>query len=286
MPLTTPELGPENKQRLVKVRQMFSELRSFPPEYDFQMPVMISHASEEAAESEERLRRYAGQTVGARIMQFGYLNIYKAVYLTESVFAGKTGRNPYQIASAARSLMEIAAVVTNVWDIINTNRGDQNERLAERVQIIDDTLIQATYGHRSEVLKEFLGKTTLSELRPVEPRDEKVFTAKNVLTRLTKWQDSGTYPECEQDYNTLCEVLHPNAWQNTILMNTSPYGAKFARISRRSLESPMWLLGRACRPVEMSLKVILTSIKETNPPFKSEMSPPLPGMAQSPFRIN
>ena len=69
---------------------------------------------------------------------------------------GMEQKNPYPVLMAARSQIEVAAVVWDIVRIFKENAGDHEDRYLERVMLIDSELITATYGTRSEKVKELL----------------------------------------------------------------------------------------------------------------------------------
>ena len=161
-----PELHAGTATILNSIRDTFAEIKRLPPDYDFQMPVLISHA-DDYKDDLPRLRRYAGQTVAARIMQFGYITLYKTYFFLDMFLRGYGDRNVYDMLFASRALIEVYAVTADTFLTIAKNAGDQPDGLADRVKKIDQALITATYGTRSELVKRVFGEVGSSKA----PRD-------------------------------------------------------------------------------------------------------------------
>jgi len=178
---TLPELRPEVTTLLTSIRATFAQLKKLPPDYDFQMPPLISHVDDYSGDL-PRLRKYAGQVIGARIIQFGYVTLYKTYYFLDMFLRGYTDRNMYEMLFSARALIEVYAVTADVYGIISKNAGDEIEGFVARVKEIDKTLIQATYGTRFELLKAVFKELASSNIRDVADADMEAFNAKNILT--------------------------------------------------------------------------------------------------------
>src|SRR5688500_18243298 len=101
-----PELPPETNLQLLSIRQRLREIKKLPPDYDFMLPTLVSHAAD-YSEDLPRLRRYAGQVVAARIMQSWHMTLYRTYYFLEMFLRGHADRNIYEVEVAARALIEV-----------------------------------------------------------------------------------------------------------------------------------------------------------------------------------
>ena len=72
----------------------FSELASDVQEYDFSLPVLVSHV-EQYATQPERLRKYAKQVIGARILILVASSRMNTQVLLQSYILGVEARNPF-----------------------------------------------------------------------------------------------------------------------------------------------------------------------------------------------
>jgi hypothetical protein len=87
-----PELQSQTTKALISIRETLARIKKLPPDYDFQLPTLISHA-DDYSDDLPRLRRYAGQVISARIMQFGYTALYKTYYFLDMFLRGYSDRN-------------------------------------------------------------------------------------------------------------------------------------------------------------------------------------------------
>lgn len=216
-----PELPPDTNRLMLSIRDTHRQIEKLPPDYDFQLPALVSHVADYSSDL-PRLRRYAGQVIGARIMQFGHMALYKTYYFIEMFLRGHAARNVYEMVFAARALIEVYAVTRDTYATIADNAGDHEGNFATRVQAIDDALINATYGTRSELVRKLFPTLEASKLRDVNERDVTLILAKNVLTRIDRAARFDDYPDCRTDYDRLSEYVHPNTGQNIILAWPSP----------------------------------------------------------------
>jgi hypothetical protein len=195
-----------------------------------------------------------------------------SMYLT-----GFALKAPFPILLAARSQLELFSVVSDTARIIKENSGEHADNFAARVRAVDEALITATYGTRAPLRKDRLQMMMpLSRARPMTPRDYEVLNSKNILTRLEKVSKSGIYPECKEDYECLCDYVHPNWGMNLLHLVASPMSNKWLRLSLKS-EEPFELA------LEESAKIMLRASSETvkalgelNPPFGMPDWTPLP----------
>lgn len=264
---------PDIEIHLTAIRDLATRLKSSRTEYEFKMPALVSHA-QDYANDPPRLKRYAGQVIGARAMQFLGTNLMKTHFFTEMYLNGIAQKNPYPVLMAARSQIEVAAVVWDIVQVLKENAGDHTDRYLERVRRIDSELITATYGTRSEKVKKLLPTMKLSRMRETKDGDLKTFEARNILTRIDRLSRSEYYAECKEDYERLCEYLHPNLGQNLILLVNSDK-AGFAKLTRtdpvvisHAISTSAPAMDQAGALTEMLLD------KEFAPPFECIVSLP------------
>ena len=183
---------------------------------------------------------------------------------------------------AARSQLELFSVVADTTRIIKENSGEHAENFAARVRAVDEALISATFGTRNSVRKDRLQKMTLSRARPVTPGDYEVFTSKNILTRLEKLSKGGIYPECKEDYERLCDYVHPNWGMNLLHLVASPISNKLLRLSLKSEEPFELALLESANVMLRASRGTIAVIGELEPPFGMGKSSPLPQNAKNP----
>lgn len=205
-------------------------------------------------------------------MQFGHMALYKTYYFIEMFLRGHAARNVYEMVFAARALIEVYAVTRDTYATIADNAGDHEGNFATRVQAIDDALINATYGTRSELVRKLFPTLEASKLRDVNERDVTLILAKNVLTRIDRAARFDDYPDCRTDYDRLSEYVHPNTGQNIILAWPSPQNPKFVRLSRRSDYAFITAVTVAIRPTDTASRSILRHVLNGSFPFAGKIS--------------
>jgi hypothetical protein len=234
-----------------ELRALFAKLASERQDYDFQPPPMISHAKD-YADDQQRLRKYAKQVICGRIMIFLTFSRMNTQRLLETFLLGVDSENSFPMLLAARSQLELLAVVADTARIIRENSGEQADRFVERVTAVDEALINATFGTRSSIVKEQMKVFGLSRLREATDKEYEALTSRNVLTRLERLSKSGVYVECKDDYERLCEYVHPNYGMNMLHVVPSPVHEKLLRFSltapdphERAITSSAGVMARA-----------------------------------------
>lgn len=250
---------------LIAVKDLYQQLCADPQEFDFMPPVLVSHAKAYAGEP-ERLRRYAKQVISARIMILLSSSRMTTQSLLEIYQFGLEKKRPFPLLLVARAQMELYAVVADTIRIIRENSGEHSERFVERVHSVDSALITASFGTRSGVIKDILGAQSLSRVRPMSASDEEALNSKNVLTRLQKLAKLGVYKDCLEDYERLCEFVHPNWGMNMMHLVPSPLDPRLLRFSRSS-EDPF------SRAVSASADALLRSARGTVDAFNDLVAP-------------
>ena len=218
-----------------ELRALFTKLSSERQYLDFQPPALVSHAKDYAS-NPERLRKYAKQVISGRIMILFAFSRMNTQSLLQTYLFGVDATAPFPMLLAARSQLELLSVVADTARVIRDNSGEHSEKFAERVATVDEALINATFGTRSPLLKDLMPKAELSRLRKVTDEDIGVLTSRNVLTRLDRLSKSGTYAGCKEEYERLCEYVHPNWGMNMLHVVTSPTSTKLLRFSLASAE--------------------------------------------------
>lgn len=270
-----PELPEDTAELMLSIKNTFQRIDSLPPNYDFQLPALVSHASDYSSDL-PRLRRYAEQTISARIMQFGHITLYKTHYFIEMFLRGFSDENIYSMVFSARALVEVYAVTRDVFATISENAGDHKENYVARVRTIDETLITATYGTRLELVKELFTKLEVSKLREVNDSDTSLIQARNILTRIDRASKFEEYPDCRADYDRLSEYVHPNTGQNIILAWPSPKDSRLARLSRQSEYAFITAITASLRSIDTTSRAIVSYVLDGNLPFSGEMVYPSP----------
>ena len=268
-----PDLPPDTNRLMLSIRATHRQIEKLPPDYDFQLPSLVSHASDYSSDI-PRLRSYAGQVIAARIMQYGFMALYKTYYFIEMFLRGYADRNIYEMVFASRALIEVYAVTRDTYATISENAGDQEENFVARVLAIDNTLINVTYGTRLELVKKLFPTLKPSSLREVNEHDITLIQAKNVLTRIDRAARFNDYPECRADYDRLSEYVHPNTGQNIILAWPSPKDPKFVRLSRCSQYAFITAITASIRPTDTASRAIVHHVLSGSFPFAGKASYP------------
>jgi hypothetical protein len=187
--------------------------------------------------------------------------------LLRTYLLGVDQRLPYPLLLAARSQLELFAVVADTVRVIRENAGQHEDQLVQRVARVDKALIKATYGTRSQFLKELFPLLNISRLREPTSADLEVLTATNVLSRLQRLAKEGTYPECERDYERLCEYVHPNWGMNQLLVVPHPSDDRLLRFSTISEDPYSRALEASCKPMWRATEGTLRVFDRLEPPF-------------------
>lgn len=261
-----PSLPDSWKAELSRLEAVLLWTENFPEDYDFPMPVMVSHAAE-YANDEQKLRNYAQQVIAARLMHFTFVTSYKVNHFLRMYLDGFSSNNFYSILFAARSMVEIFAVVFDLFDHIKQNRGDHPDRYFDRVISIDKALINATSGNRLDLVKEVIASATPSKLREFSEDDMLTIQAKNIMTRIDRSSKKSSYTECRRDYDRLSEYIHPNIGQNAVLCWPSPKNEKWVRISRSSEYSVASAFRASILPTQKAAEAIMREVTSMEFPF-------------------
>jgi hypothetical protein len=256
----------EEQNEVDTIRNLFSKLVAGRQEYDFQPAALVSHAGD-YAEKPERIQYYGRQVICGRIMTLLASTRMTTQALLQTFLLGVDAKAPFAMLLPSRAQLELFSVVADVARIIKENAGEQEENFAERVRKVDQALINATFGARSSVLKGLLPEADLSRLRATVSEDMDILSAKNVLTRLDKLSKSGLYPECKQDYERLCEYVHPNWGMNMLMMVPSPLDRRQLRFSLESGEPYERALSACAAVMGRAAAGTLAAFENLQPPF-------------------
>lgn len=261
-----PSLPDSWKTELSRLEAVLLWTENFPEDYDFPMPVMVSHAAE-YANDEQKLRNYAQQVIAARLMHFTFVTSYKVNHFLRMYLDGFSSKNFYSMLFAARSMVEIFAVVFDLFDHMKQNRGDHPDRYFDRVISIDKALINATSGNRLDLVKDVIASATPSKLREFSEDDMLTIQAKNIMTRIDRSSKKSSYTECRRDYDRLSEYIHPNIGQNAVLCWPSPKNEKWVRISRSSEYSVASAFRASILPTQKAAEAIMREVTSMEFPF-------------------
>lgn len=212
-----------NSEAEAKVAEAMATLReihkvfSRTPKQDMPMATAISHVPV-YAQDEKRLVDYGSKVINNRCFQFILLSGIKAYWNIQMYLDGVSAGNPLALPAAARAQIELFALVWHVREILDANAGLNRADLSKRMLAVDEALITAIHGTRSDTITEMYAQGGLSKLREANQRDMEVFKAKNILTRIEKSEKGSAYKICSDDYDRLSDLLHPNSSQNLIFM--------------------------------------------------------------------
>lgn len=248
------------------IQDLFKKLESGRQEYDFQPAALVSHV-EDYSDKPDRLRHYGRQVINARIMTLLASTRMTTQALLQTFLLGAAAKAPFAMLLPSRAQLELFSVVADVARIIKENSGEQEDQFAERVGKVDKTLINATFGTRSTVLKGLMSEVELSRLRTTVSDDLDILAAKNVLTRLDKLSKCGVYPECKSDYERLCEYVHPNWGMNMLMLVPSPLDERLMRFSLKSDEPYTRALSACAAVMGRAAAGTLAAFDNLRPPF-------------------
>lgn len=215
----------EALSRLREMQQVLSKL----PTRDLPFPTPVSHVHD-YQNDEANLKRYGVQVIGNRCLHFAMLATVKAYYNLQMYLDGLATKNPLTLPMAARAQIELFAIAWHVYDVIISNAGFTKPELGQRMLKVDEALIMAIHGTRSEDLADIYKNVQLSKLRPTNNRDLETFKAKNILSRIEKTESGSNYQRCGEDYDRLSDLLHPNGSQNLLFMVSSAHGDGWFRM--------------------------------------------------------
>lgn len=255
-----------NEKNLSTIRSLLKELAGGRQDYDFQSPTMLSHVSDHIKDP-DLVKKYARQVISVRIMMllvFGRMNTQA---LLDTYVLGVDHNNPFPLLLSARSQLELLSVIADTAKIISDNSGEHPEGFAERVKKVDEALIKATYGTRSAKLKELFKAVPLSKLRKATEADQDILNSKNVLSRLEKLSRATQYSSCKEDYERLCEYVHPNYGMNMLHIITSPVNPSFLRFSMTSKEPFERALTVSSGVMAQAARGTLHALNTLQPPF-------------------
>lgn len=265
--MTSLPFQPEDVERSVlEIRELLAKLTASRAEYDFMPPAMVSHAKDYAADL-SRLKRYARLVIQARVLQLLSTTFMKTWFLLDLFVNGLERANPFAPLFAARSQMELFAVVFETINTVRTNSGDHDADFVARVQRIDEVLLNATYGTRSIAVPELLRKLRPSKVRDVRDDDFETLQARNILTRITKVAKSPNYGTFLADYERLCEYLHPNMAQNMLLMAPSKRDSRFIKLSRIDPLVMQTAVTASAIPMSQAARGAIAIFDDLMPPF-------------------
>jgi hypothetical protein len=248
------------------LRALHARLKTGRQEYDFMPPVMVSHVPE-YQKDKQRLRRYAAQVISARVMLLLASTRMTTQGLLDSFLVGVDSKSPFSVLLAARAQLELLAVVVDTIRIIQENAGEHEHGFVARVQRVDNALITATYGTRSSFMKQLIPKMKVSRHRDPTAEDLEVLTSRNVITRLEKLAKSGRYPSCKEDYERLCEYVHPNWGMNMLYLVPSPLDQRLVRLSLTSSDPFERALLVSAQPMERAAAATVSAFDGLEPPF-------------------
>lgn len=211
-----PSQDEQVEQAMATLREIHTVFSKTPTQ-EMPMATPVSHVPD-YAHDEKRLVAYGSRTINNRCFQFILLSGIKAYWNIQMYLDGVAAGNALQLPAAARAQIELFALVWHVRDVVDANSGLNRPDMAKRMLAVDEALINALHGTRSDELNALYSKGELSKLRPTNQRDMEVFKAKNILTRIEKSEKGSVYKTCSADYDRLSDLLHPNGMQNLIFM--------------------------------------------------------------------
>jgi hypothetical protein len=264
----------DNDAALAEIRWIHSYLEQHPGRIEFMLPSFASHVVDHA-EDLARLRTYAESVTSMRLMLLLGLSFAKTWFFLEMFLEGLTTRNPFSLFFSTRAQIELLAVAFDTLTIVRRNSGTREETFADRVAKVDEALITAVYGTRDKSMIDLIQSQGSSQFRPILEHDVDVLSARNMVTRIEKFERSESYKPLIDDYFRLCDYLHPNILQNILLMRFSgrsiklPSGRdeKLTKISRDDPGIMETAIARTLHPMTLAARGTMREFEKIEPPF-------------------
>lgn len=133
-------------------------------------------------------------------------NIIRTVYLLDSYLSAAAQLNPLAVCSAARSLLELHAVLRYVEHLLTESCGGAQADWLERGQQYFNVILRSRFGTSDATAQHLFRSHGFPEtaLRPIKVKDARAF-----LGRELDWLD--------EHYSHLCDFVHPFMWGQQIV---------------------------------------------------------------------
>ncbi len=252
---------------LLAIERVHRELAARDEAWEFMPPTPISHVREYASDR-KRLWRYADKIIGARIEQFRESSYLKTWFFLDLYLYGRASGNPFALPFAARAQLETYAYVHDTVCIIQQNAGNQPENYLERVATVDNELIRAMHGTRSERMLDIVATVGARDVRPLLGDGRETEAVRNIRSRMEKASKTSPYREIVSDYEHVSAYVHSSYQQDEILMVPSATGdGRFSRLSRTH-NLPLEALTRAtARAMAIAARSTIDEFANLDPPF-------------------
>jgi hypothetical protein len=240
-------------------------------DYEFQPPVMVSHAKDHATDR-DRLQRYASNVIGARIQQVRISFIMKTWFFIKLYLDSLENDNPFALPFAARAQIETFALVKDTLFIVSRHKGSHAKDFVTRVVLVDEALVKAMYGTRSEQIKDLLEQLGPSKLRAMSAEDRETMQARQIMARIERVRKISEYKDILTDYERICEYVHPNYAQNNLLLVPSKTDRRLIRLSCTDPLALRNALAATIRPMALSANGTVDAFEKLDDPFPGSIS--------------
>jgi hypothetical protein len=178
--------------------------------------------------------------VPQRILHLTAFAFTKTYHFVSGYLAGVETENPYSLYTMARCQVELLASLYRPISIIRVSSA--KEPTADQVCAVDRALVRFLYGNRAQQYDFFY--RNCRDFADAPPTANEDWTAINVLTLIDKLDKDNDYHGVKQDYERLCEFLHPNLLSNFVL--TEPF-VKDAKTNIRIHRKSEYVMARCLR---------------------------------------
>lgn len=179
---------------------------------------------------QERITNYSRSVVPQRIIQLTTFAFAKSYHFVSGYLAGVQIKNPFCLFTMARCQAELLASVYRPISIIRAS--STKTPTAEQLAVVDRALVRFLYGNRAEQFELF--HENCVDFAEVPQTANEDWTAINIITLIDKLNKDNEYHGIKQDYERLCEYVHPNLLSNFVLTEPFVKGEKAnVRIHRK-----------------------------------------------------
>lgn len=187
-----------------------------PPTYESDVPVMWSMPTEPMDKG--RLADYAKSVIPQRLIHLTVFAMNKTFHFVNGYLRGIESGNPYVLYSMTRAQIELLAAV---YKVASTIRSVASRPLdATTVAEVDRALVGFLYGNRLQIFEGLREKGHVPSDLPRTADED--WTATNIVTLVQRLARDPEFADVKQDYERLCEFLHPNLFSNAVLIEQVP----------------------------------------------------------------
>ncbi len=208
-------------EALSLLENTLSELSALPSHYISRVPLMPWVRRDEL--SVEELDLYATSVIPLRMKHWATVVQYKTVNFIRGYLGGITQENPYVLFSMTRCQIELLAaayrpigVIYSVKSKFPEEDADEKtitEALRNAVWDIDQAFVQFLYGSKpsKDTISQFQELRLRADVMAAAPKTaDKDWESRNIVTLINSASEVQDYMRLRDDYDVLCDYLHPN----------------------------------------------------------------------------